>query len=129
MKTEIVKQVRLTPNQRYALMEAASNGGRLKSGDWGVKTTLGHLRLIEKRIAGSPAERAALEKKIADAWKAIPALVKAKKLSEVESALHSIRNAKYSLQQEAWYLTKAADEYLTKGRVVIEDVGKPAKES
>ncbi len=120
-KTEIVKQVRLTPNQRYTLVDMQTKGGRYDGHhmDWTTRATLQNLMLIEERPRFSPAEiKRATTQSIAR-WHQLARLVKAKNLAGLDQKIHELRDLARRADQKAWWLTKQADEYLLRGSVVI----------
>jgi hypothetical protein len=116
--TEIVRQVRLTTNQRLALVQMSNDGGH-GNPHWKARLDLRQLGLIEERPRFAGAERIAKEKKIADLWKHLPALVKARNQRGLERVSQELHSHYYELERTTYWLTKAAEEYLVKGRVVI----------
>ena len=116
----IIKQLRLTPAQKLAIVSAANNGNRFDRGpDWNTQQTLQHLRLIEKRDRYTPAERKAKQAKISALWKELPALVRARNLTAADRKVHELRSLISDLDSKTYWLTDAAKEYLTKGQVTI----------
>lgn len=119
-KTEIVKQVKLTPNQRIALMQAAADGGRFNhTPDWGVLQPLRFLRLVEQRPKYEGKELASVRHKINDLWKKVPAIVRAKDARALDKISSDIRSYEYDLERTVYWLTPAAHEYLTLGKVTV----------
>jgi hypothetical protein len=119
---EIVKQVKLTPNQRIALIAAANNGGVLKDrdADYGARETLRYLGLIEQFPLNDPAT---LRKKTDAAWVALRDASRSRNLRAASDAMKIIDDENWQAEKRGWRLTAAASEYLDKGRIVIE-VGK-----
>jgi hypothetical protein len=119
-RVEIVEQVKLTPNQKIALMAASNAGGKMQSRcDYDVRVTLTHLRLIEERDGLTPKEKAEALVRIAGLWGDLVKAARARDSREAESKLSKLRDQERLLGEKAYWLTKAADEYLAKGRVVI----------
>lgn len=116
---EIVKQVRLTTNQRMTLVKMSNNGGRDRNVDYHVRYDLVALGLIEERAQFTTEEKRAIARDVSELWKKLPALVKARQLDEVDRTVDHIRGRKRDLEAKAFWLTDAANEYLTKGKVTI----------
>jgi hypothetical protein len=119
---KIVKQVKLKPNQKIALIAAANNGGVLKDGDadYGARETLRYLGLIEEFPARDPAK---LRKELEEAWKRLQGACRVRNQREADTAMAVIRHCDWEAKKTGYRLTAAASEYLDKGRIVIE-VGK-----
>jgi len=116
-KIEIVKQIKLTSNQRFALVAMSNNGGRERHIDYKVKGDLVALGLIEEREMNTPAEKKAIETEIRDSWKLAGPLVKAKNADSLDRLMDKIRSKQRDLTTKAYWLTKAAEEYLVKGNL------------
>ncbi len=121
-KVEVVRQVRLTSKQRLTLVEMQNSGGRSRNSgymNYTVRQDLQALGLIEERLLHTASEKKAIEGEISALWKAMPAHVKTKDASLVERQAGVIYAKLRSLDSKAWWLTKAAEEYLVKGKVMI----------
>jgi hypothetical protein len=116
----IIKQLRLSPAQKLAIVSAANNGNRFNRGpEWSVQQTLQHLRLIEKRDRYTPAEKKAQQAKISVLWAELPALVRARNLEAADRKVDELRSLISNMNSKTYWLTDAAKEYLTKGQVTI----------
>jgi hypothetical protein len=119
-KTEIVKQVKLTPNQKISLMEAAANGGKFeRAPEWAVLQPLRFLRLIEERPKYAGKDLAALQTQIAQLWVKMPAIVKARDHNALERICRDISSLEYDRERKAYWITDAGKAYLTLGTVTI----------
>lgn len=116
---EIVKQVRLTANQRFALVELSNAGGRKRNLEWRVRFDLIHLGLIEERDQYTVAEKDAIKQDIAAMWKNAREISKTRDSNKLYEKAMAIRGKERELSMKAVWLTDAAKEYLIKGRVVI----------
>ncbi|MGD0497563.1 MAG: hypothetical protein ABSC23_03905 [Bryobacteraceae bacterium] len=118
-KVEIVKQVKLTSNQRFTLLAMSNNGGRDRHLDYKLKAEFLALGLVEERDLNTPAEKRAIEAEIRACWKQVPALVKARDADGLDRLSDKIRGKLRDLSTRGFWLTKAATEYLVKGKVTI----------
>jgi hypothetical protein len=120
-KVEVVKQVRLTTKQRLTLVNMQNHGGRHESHyfDYSARVDLIALGLIEEGPELTEQERKAVKAELAQLWKSLPAMVRSKSVEALDRAIDEIRSRNSRLESKTWWLTDAANEYLTKGRVVI----------
>lgn len=117
---QVIKEVRLTTNQRLALVRMANESGIVDRLDYCVHTDLVFLGLIEKVKLTSEAQ---IDKEVAAAWKDLAAAVRKKDSSLADKAIRIITGASWRASKEGWRLTDAAKEYLLKGKVLV-TVGK-----
>jgi hypothetical protein len=115
-QVEIIKQVKLTAEQRIALIAAANADGVLKSPSFNVRETLRYLGLIEQTTQYVKAD---IEKRTANAWRQLAVAVRTKEAKKAEDLIGTIMNEKWDIQRTCWRLTAAASEYLLKGRVIV----------
>lgn len=120
-QVEIVKQVRLTSNQRSTLVEMQTKGGRYDghSMDWKTRVELQNLLLIEERPRYSPKELRDISAQLTAKWRELTTLVRVKDLSAADRKVNELQELSRRVSQTAWWLTQTADEYLLKGRVII----------
>jgi hypothetical protein len=118
---QIVKQVRLTPKQRIALMEISNAGGSLgrMDLDHDIATVLMHLGLVEQRSRFTERQKAERIKGRAADWKECAELVRKKDLMGLNRKVDKMRSAIYEDGEKSWFLTPAAKEYLIQGTVTI----------
>ncbi len=115
-RLEIAKPVKLTAAQHIALVSAANNGGRYRPCD-AARETLHYLKLLEIRLLRTKAE---LDKEVADAWNEAAAALVARDIPRLYKAAGILENARYRATTETGYfLTDAARQYLTHGRVIV----------
>lgn len=116
---EIVKQIRLTANQRFALVELSNAGGRKHNLEWRVRFDLIHLGLVEERDQYTDQEKSKINQEITSMWKGLREIIKERNADQLYDKAAAIRGKERELTLKALWLTDAAKEYLIKGRVVI----------
>ena len=124
-KVEIVKQVKLSPNQRIALITAANNKGVFEHIDSSTRETLRYLGLIEQLPRYAAERLKEQETKVVTAWKELSAAAKRKSIKGVEEHLRTITADAWHRNDKIWVLSKDAKDYLENGKVTI-TVGKAA---
>jgi hypothetical protein len=121
-QVEVIKQVKLTSKQRLTLVEMQNHQGRHDrafSLDYSVRADLQALGLIEERLSKTEAERKVVTAEINGLWKGVPKLVADRDHHSVDRLMGDIRRKHEELERKTWWLTDAAYEYLTKGKVTI----------
>jgi hypothetical protein len=118
-KVEVIKKIRLTTNQHIALTEMQNNKGRSKRLDWAVRSILLSLGLIEEREYSTPLEKRVIERAIIKSWKHVEQVVRRRKLEELSRAVSDLESKHRDLSAKCYWLTPAANEYLTTGTVTI----------
>lgn len=119
-KTEIVRQVKLTPKQRLMLLSMANNGGKSRAVDYNVRHDLIALGLIEEgELHPTREAKAGIAREIAALWLRVRKTVAAKRADDLYPIIRDIREKEDEVKAKAYWLTKAASEYLTKGKVTV----------
>jgi hypothetical protein len=116
---EIVKQIKLTSSQMFTLVAMSNGGGRERHIDYRVKGDLVALGLIEERDMYTALEKIVIEAEIREGWKQARLLTKARDTEGLDRIVDKIRGKQRDLTTKAYWLTKAAEEYLVKGKVTI----------
>ncbi len=118
-KVEVVRQVKLTTNQRLKLVMMSTEGGMARHVDWNVRADLLALGLIEERDCYTEKQKSEIRVQIAGMWKQASVFLKAKDASGLDRIAGEIRSKESEIAWKGFWLTDAANEYLVKGTVTI----------
>lgn len=118
-KIEIVRQVKLTTGQRVALVTLANAGGRGSVESFNARQDLLALGLIEHRLWCTAGDRSRIGAELRELWKTAAHCVKEKNAPELNRVSYAIQGKERELRSMAYWLTPAANEYLTKGKVTV----------
>lgn len=118
-RVEVVKQVRLSPSQRIALMEAANNGGKIRNTESGVRIPLRYLKLIEERDEKTPEQRKQEAAALIKSFASLATAARKRDGDECYKIASAIHSTQWNLDRKAWWITDAGREYLATGKVVV----------
>jgi hypothetical protein len=97
----------------------SNDGGRKRHVDYKLRADLVMLGLIEERDLNTAAEKRAIGAEIGEAWKLAAPLVKLRDAEALNRLINKIQSKQRELPMKAYWLTKAAEEYLIKGKVTV----------
>jgi hypothetical protein len=118
-QVEIVRQVKLKPRAKLTLVQMSNDGGRYTgyTMDWSIREELRQFHLIEERPRYTKQDLVERHRKTAEQWRKLARAVKARNVREAHRAADELVSGVYDSESKAWWLTKAAEEYLLKGKV------------